>query len=84
MLKKQTWTVLQLPRPLSERTPITIQRRNQVRNDFQYDAPRAGLMPEPDGSYIVDQQKAALLDAYQERKERQREFDEGWDGMTYD
>jgi len=55
-----------------------------MRNDFQYDAPRAGLMPEPDGSYIVDQQKAALLDAYQERKERQREFDEGWDGKTYD
>ena len=41
-------------------------------------------MPEPDGSYIVDQQKAALLDAYQERKERQREFDQDWDGMTYD
>ena len=39
-----------------------------MRNDFQYDAPRAGLMPEPDGSYIIDQQKAALLDAYYERK----------------
>ena len=25
-------------------------------------------MPEPDGSYILDQQKAAQLDAYYERK----------------
>jgi hypothetical protein len=69
---------------LTGKQPTIIQRQNQMRNDFQYDAPRAGLMPESDGSYIVDQQKAALLDAYQERKERQREFDEGWDGMTYD
>lgn len=43
-----------------------------MRNDFQYDAPRAGLMPEPDGSYIVDLQKAALLDAYYDRKEQER------------
>jgi hypothetical protein len=41
-------------------------------------------MPEPDGTYVIDQQKAALLDAYYDRKESQREFDEGWDGMTYD
>jgi len=41
-------------------------------------------MPEPDGSYIVDQQKAALLDSYYQRKEQEREFDESWDGMTYD
>ena len=45
-----------------------------MRNDFQYDAPRAGLMPEPDGSYIVDQQKAALLDAYYDRKIREESF----------
>lgn len=43
-----------------------------MRNNFQYDAPRAGLMPEPDGSYILDQQKAALLDAYYDRKEQER------------
>jgi hypothetical protein len=43
-----------------------------MRNDFQYDAPRAGLMPEPDGSYLVDQQKAALLDSYYQRKEQER------------
>jgi hypothetical protein len=52
-----------------------------MQNDFQYDAPRAGLTPEPDGSYLVDQQKAALLDAYYDRKERQREFDEGWSDL---
>lgn len=45
-----------------------------MRNDFQYDAPRAGLMPEPDGSYIVDQQKAALLDAYYQRKAQDESF----------
>jgi hypothetical protein len=45
-----------------------------MRNYFQYDAPRAGLMPEPDGTYIVDQQKAALLDAYYERKEQEQSF----------
>ena len=43
-----------------------------MRNDFQYDAPRAGLMPEPDGSYIIDQQRAALLRAYVARKEEER------------
>ena len=43
-----------------------------MRNDFQYDAPRAGLMPEPDGSYLVDQQRAALLDAYYQRKQEER------------
>lgn len=43
-----------------------------MKNDFQYDAPRAGLMPEPDGSYLVDQQKAALLDAYYQRKQEER------------
>jgi hypothetical protein len=42
-----------------------------MRNNFQYDAPRAGLMPEPDGSYILDQQKAALLDAYYQRREQE-------------
>lgn len=45
-----------------------------MKNDFQYDAPRAGLMPEPDGSYIVDQQKAALLDAYYQRQQLERSF----------
>jgi hypothetical protein len=45
-----------------------------MRNDFQYNAPRAGLMPEPDGSYKIDQQKAALLDSYFERKEREESF----------
>jgi len=45
-----------------------------VRNDFQYDAPRAGLMPEPDGTYVIDQQKAALLDAYYDRKIRDESF----------
>jgi hypothetical protein len=45
-----------------------------MRNYFQYDAPRAGLMPEPDGTYIVDQQKAALLDAYYERKDQEQSF----------
>lgn len=53
-----------------------------MKNDFQYDAPRAGLMPEPDGSYIVDQQKAALLDAYYDRKQQERSMfdddDEFW------
>ncbi len=53
-----------------------------MKNDFQYDAPRAGLMPEPDGSYIVDQQKAALLDAYYQRQQLERSFfdddDEFW------
>lgn len=43
-----------------------------MRNDFQYDALRAGLTPEPDGSYLVDQQKAALLDSYCQRKEQER------------
>jgi hypothetical protein len=43
-----------------------------MRYDFQFDAPRAGLTPEPDGSYIIDQQRAALLDAYFERKEQER------------
>jgi hypothetical protein len=52
-----------------------------MRNDFQYDAPRAGLMPEPDGSYLVDQQKAALLDAYYQRKEQERQFDQEWDDL---
>ena len=55
-----------------------------MRNNFQYDAPRAGLMPEPDGTYILDQQKAAQLNDYYDRKEREREFDKDWDGMTYD
>ena len=50
-----------------------------MRNNFQYDAPRAGLMPEPDGSYILDQQKAAQLDDYYDRKERDREFDRWMD-----
>ena len=45
-----------------------------MRNDFQYNAPRAGLMPEPDGSYIVDQQKAALLDSYFDRKQKEESF----------
>ncbi len=45
-----------------------------MRHDFQYDAPRAGLMPESDGSYIVDQQKAALLDSYYERKAKDESF----------
>lgn len=31
-------------------------------------------MPEPDGSYLVDQQKAALLDAYYDRKIREESF----------
>ena len=31
-------------------------------------------MPEPDGSYIVDQQKAALLDAYYQRKAQAESF----------
>lgn len=35
-------------------------------------------MPEPDGSYLVDQQKAALLDAYYQRKQEEREFDQDW------
>jgi hypothetical protein len=43
-----------------------------MRNDFQYNAPRAGLMPEPDGSYKIDQQKAALLDSYYQRKQEER------------
>jgi hypothetical protein len=45
-----------------------------MRNDFQYDAPRAGLTPEPDGSYLMDYQKAALLDAYYDRKIREESF----------
>ena len=49
--------------------------------DFQFDAPRAGLMPEPDGSYLLDQQKAALLDSYYQRKEQEREFDQEWDEL---
>ena len=36
-------------------------------------------MPESDGSYVLDQQKAAQLDDYCDRKDR--EFDEGWDGL---
>lgn len=52
-----------------------------MRNNFQYDAPRAGLMPEPDGSYIIDQQKSAQLDDYFDRKERDREFDDDWDDL---
>jgi hypothetical protein len=40
--------------------------------DFLFDAPRAGLMPEPDGSYQIDLQKAALLDSYYQRKEQER------------
>ena len=43
-----------------------------MRYDFQFDAPRAGLMPEPDGSYLLDQQKASLLDSYYDRKEQER------------
>lgn len=43
-------------------------------NNFQFDAPRAGLTPEPDGSYIVDQQRAALLDAYYDRRIRDENF----------
>jgi hypothetical protein len=43
-----------------------------MRYDFQFDAPRAGLMPEPDGSYLLDQQKAALLDSYYQRKQEER------------
>ena len=43
-----------------------------MRYDFQFDAPRAGLMPEPDGSYMLDQQKAALLDSYYQRKQEER------------
>ena len=46
-----------------------------MRYDFQFDAPRAGLMPEPDGYYILDQQKAALLDAYYHRKEQENMLD---------
>lgn len=38
-------------------------------------------MPEPDGSYLVDQQKAALLDAYYQRKEQERQFDQDWDDL---
>lgn len=49
--------------------------------DFLFDAPRAGLMPEPDGSYQIDQQKAALLDSYYQRKEQEREFDQEWDDL---
>ena len=54
-----------------------------MRNNFQYDAPRAGLMPEPDGSYVLDQQKAALLDDYYDRKERDRAdpFNDDWDDL---
>lgn len=36
-------------------------------------------MPEPDGSYVLDQQKAAQLDDYYDRKER--EFNEDWDDL---
>jgi hypothetical protein len=73
---------LQWLKPLTARTLTFTQRQNQVRNDFQYDAPRAGLMPEPDGSYIVDQQKAALLDSYFHRKqEEQSMFDDDWDDL---
>ena len=43
-----------------------------MRYDFQFDAPRAGLTPEPDGSYMLDQQKAALLDSYYQRKQEER------------
>ena len=43
-----------------------------MRYDFQFDALRAGLMPEPDGSYQIDLQKAALLDSYYQRKEQER------------
>lgn len=43
-----------------------------MRYDFQFDAPRAGLMPEPDGSYLLDQQKTALLDSYYQRKQEER------------
>jgi hypothetical protein len=46
-----------------------------MRYDFQFDALRAGLMPEPDGSYLLDQQKAALLDAYYQRKEQENMLD---------
>jgi hypothetical protein len=46
-----------------------------MRYDFQFDAPRAGLMPEPDGSYLLDQQKAALLDSYYQRKEQENMLD---------
>ena len=45
-----------------------------MKYDFQFDAPRAGLMPEPDGYYILDQQKAALLDSYYQRKEQERRY----------
>ena len=31
-------------------------------------------MPEPDGSYIVDQQKSALLDSYFQRKQEEQSF----------
>lgn len=55
-----------------------------MRNNFQYDAPRAGLMPEPDGTYVIDQQKAAMLSDYYDRKERDKEFYdpfEDWDDL---
>ena len=42
-------------------------------NNFQYDVLRAGLMPEPDGTYIFDQNKTILMNLYFDRKQRDLE-----------